>query len=249
MKHKNCTTVVITVTAMWGSIEWILPACQYLKGSVAGLKIIFLILRKDKKEIFKGNLSLAERINEITEGCCYDYFDLSPGWIRCGVEWIGRFNRWLTEKTVLRLKALFFWHIWNKIDKKCIESFVSRCRPNIALMDGFVQIPYSAFKKHDINVGYYLPAPSFSFCKDAWVDTEKSGKNRTFFGFDFFLVDTKDTSTFFQMLNPQKKVFQTGCPKYDTKWISTLKHCRPDFVKQRANSDNPLVILILLKVV
>ena len=210
---------------MWGSIEWILPACKYLKDNHDGIELLFLIQRRRKKEIFRDNSELEMLVNEFSTQRCLDLSDISPVWIRSisdlfyflEEKWPG----WLFSK----IGNFWFNRNWIFFGKRICKKWIRRLRPDICLMDSHRNELFRELKKTGINIGYLMYSDS---------------------PFDFFLVDTKWAANFFKSIAQKRPVLQVGCPKFDTSWIDYLKNkfnCSSDQVR---NSNCKRSILILL---
>ena len=254
---KNALTIFIGVNVSWGAIEWILPACTYLKEH-SNVNIIFVILRKSKSEIFRGNKKLENDINQITAHQCYDLFDILPKWTRTVADLIrfllvNLFYRWKSGDYNIHNRIFRYWYkfskklFWNKslikwLDHECID---------ICLTDEYSEKAFfGEMKKRNVRIGYYPDASTTIFSPDVYFDfkpiKEKYIKNQ-FLEFDYYLSDTKWRTDFIKSLVDNKPTFGVGSPKYDSYWI--------DYLDRRATRGNDLLrisnnkknILVLLK--
>ena len=240
------TNIIVCIYGMWGSIEWILPACKYLRDNHDGVEVTFLILRKRRKEIFKSNSELEELTREVTSNECIDLSEFLPCW----VTFFSNIIVWLESKMLgivfRKLHVLWFKLNWRILGKRQFRMWVNRIKPDIAVMDSDNSGIFNELKKQKIKVGFFLTSPSFAFSPHVWLDRDKRHRMYAEAPFDFFLVDTIWAEDFFKGIAKDKSVFRVGCPKFDIFWIDYLKEKFRKSIDKPAGS-NFKNILILLK--
>jgi hypothetical protein len=240
------TIIIVSVQAMWGSIEWILPACKHLKDNYDGVEIYFLIQRRRKSELFQTNLELEGLTNEITGKKCFDLFDISPDWLKSFSKILLYFDRKIPGTLFSWFNDSWIKVNWKIFNKVLFKKWIDRVKPDIGLMDSHRNELFSELKKTGINIGFYLTSPSFAFSPDVWVDEHKRYLMYSDSPFDFFLVDTKWAADFFKSIAKKRPVFQVGCPKFDTFWMDCLKKKYAGNSNSVTRSNQKPNILVLL---
>jgi hypothetical protein len=227
---KKNATLLIGVQGMWGSIEWILPACKYLRENFIQSKVVIFILRDSRRDIFVNNKELEELTNEIISGECFSWYDMMPNVIKAIYRFLRsldrvppiQFGAWLSQKLIRFFRRIAGDWLARKL--------ISNVQPDVALLDNHRNPLFKVLKRNGVRVGFLLTAPSFSYASDTWVDRETQKERRGNIPYDFFLVDTKWTANFYRKLYIPETVLQVGCPKFDKAWL--------DFVRTRRKSNN-----------
>ncbi|OGW47580.1 MAG: hypothetical protein A2Y66_03265 [Nitrospirae bacterium RBG_13_41_22] len=234
---------------MWGSIEWILPACKYLNDHYDNVKIVFLILRERKNEIFKDNHELEGLTIEVSSKECVDLYHFLPGWVVYSLNfmgWLGRKMPGVLSRLSRKAHPHWFKLNWHIFGTKRFRRWIDKIQPTLALMDSDGYGVFRELKRKEINIGFFLTSPSFAFSPIVWVDKDKRRLMYLHSPFDFFLVDTKWAADFFKGIAGERPVFEVGCPKFDTFWINYLKE-KSDFGLNDSREHDFKHILVLLK--
>jgi hypothetical protein len=231
---------------MWGSIEWILPACKYLRDHYDNVEIIFLILRKRKEEIFKNNHELETLTADVSSRECLDLSYFLPRWIASVSNILNWFEKKIPNIFFRKIHSLWFRLNWEIFGKGPFRKWVDMIKPDIGLMDSHKNALFNELKKSGIRVGFFLTSPSLAFSPDVWIDRQKLSLIYTDAYYDFFLADTKWAGDFFKSVVQKKPVFLVGCPKFDSSWINYLKGKSISY-SEDVQSPDLKNILILLK--
>ncbi len=243
-------TILVSAFAMWGSVEWILPVCKYLRDNYKNVEVIFLILRKRHGDLFKDNQELKNLAKEVSSNRCYDLSDISPGWIKYVSNTLCYFNRKMPQIPFDRVEDFWFKLNWKIFGKILLRKWVARIKPDVGLMDSTTGYLFNELKKNGVKTGYYPTATSFAFSPDIYCDIELSHQKMMTHGyteFDFFLVDTEWRSNFFKEIAGEKPVYEIGPPKFDTYWIDYCKEKTGHKMEDSLDTDYKRNILIFLK--
>lgn len=239
--------LLASIQSMWGSLEWIMPVCKYLKDNCHDIEIIFVFFRKDKRDIFGSNRGLEELTREISSGKYYDLFAVSPPWLRCVSGIFNRCGRLFPLTLLKKLEDFWFKVNWKLLGKAFMAKWLDKINPDISLMDGHRNVLFTRLKIKGIKRGFFLTSPSFVFSPEVWIDSEKRKMLYSNMGFDFFLVDTYETFAFFRDFYEEQKICEVGTPKFDTWWIKYIEErakCQSDGFGEK---DFKKSVLILLK--
>ena len=255
---KNELTIIIGVVKMWGSIEWILPICRYMKENVENINIVFLILRKSKSEIIKENKQLNDLIIDISSNQYYDFFDILPLWAKL----VDRFIKYILNVFIYKPQSIphnihnrpnrYWFLIVKKIFwKHSIRRWIERIKPDLCLSDFiFDDALFHELRKQGIKIGYYPDATGFIFSPDIHFDYQylkQEYRSSSFMEYDFYLSDTKWRKDFINDINSEKKIMVVGPPRFDEYWID---YTRKKYIYKnitKINNEEKCNILVLLK--
>ena len=262
---KKRLTIIIGVHISWGSVEWVLPVCKYLKDHYENVEIIFLVLRKAKSEIFRDNYELKDLVNKISSNQCYDLFDILPKWTRSISILIKFFlinflYRWKSVPYNEHNKIYRYWFIIVKkvFWKRSIRRWIGKIEPDICLTDYLSEDNifednknlFFELKKNNVIIGNYPDSTAFTDIDNAdYRAIKEKYKKHIVFGsleYDFYLTDNKWRTDLIRGIVGEQPVFYVGPPKFDTYWINYSRnnyYSDQDLLSKNRYKYNILVLL------
>ncbi len=224
--NRKCPVIAVVIEAMWGSIDWILPVCKFLKDEHKGTNIYFILLRYNKNEIFNENTILRDIIFDVANNNCYDLSHFYPSWSRILIRLISFLkiiNNWFSAKAV----SLFNKVVWYIFVSRNIKKWMREHKPDILLKEitNKPSLVFNVFlrsaKEFGSKIIFFPTAPSFTFAPDMWIQKEAYNAAGGINLADYFLVDKDWDAEYYRRGNQNAVV--VGTPKFDDNWIQYIK--------------------------